>query len=390
MKTLLIVARKELLDLFRDRRTVVLSLLLMPLIVPLLLIGISSMVENKQRTQLEQALKLPIIGAEHAPNLIAFLKTQNIEPLPPPRDPDAAVRDQIHDAILRISPDYPTQWRDSRPAQIEIIYDSSRQDSQIPIERIRATVQAYAGQLGALRVMVRGIDPQVATPVQVAQRDVSTPEARRGMVLGALLQYLLIISAFIGGSFLVMDATAGERERQSLEPLLATPAKRTSIMSGKLLAACAFGMLSLVVILIAFKVSLAFAPGALKSLALPLPVMLQILLVLLPLVLIGNTLLTLIAASAKSMKEAQSYLSVLMLLPMIPSVILMVNPVKQELWQFVVPFLAQTQMIMKLVRGETVGTDIWAVYLGAGFALGAILWMFAAQLYHKEKLAISA
>ncbi len=64
-------------------------------------------------------------------------------------------------------------------------------------------------------------------------------------------------------------------------------------------------------------------------------------------VLIGTTLLTLIAASVKSVKEAQSYMSVLMLLPMMPTIMLMVNPIKNQLWQFAVPFLAQNQMILQ-------------------------------------------
>jgi len=390
MNTVLTVARKELLDLFRDRRTVAIGLLLMPLLVPLLLFGTASMAENKARTQLEQALKLPVIGAEHAPNLIAFLKSQNIEPLPAPADPDTAVREQVHDAVLRIDPEYPEQWRDSRPALVEIIYDSSRQDAQIPVERIRATLQVYGAQLGALRVMQRGVDPSIATPVRIAQRDAATPESRRGMLLGAILPYLLILSAFLGGAYLVIDATAGERERQSLEPLLATPAARAAIMSGKILAACAFGMLSLLLILGLFKASLIFAPASLRMLSLSMLTLVQLLFVLLPMVLIGTTLLTLIAASVKSVKEAQSYKSLLMLLPMIPTIMLMVNPVKQQLWQFAVPFLAQNQLIVKLLRSEWVSPEIWAVYLGSGFGLGAVLWILAARLYHQEKLAISA
>ena len=116
----------------------------------------------------------------------------------------------------------------------------------------------------------------------------------------------------------------------------------------------------------------------------------QLTFVLMPMVLIGTTLLTLISATVKSMKEAQGYMSVLMLLPMVPTIMLMVNPIKNQLWQFAVPFLAQNQMILKLVRSETIAMQEWAVYLGAGFGLGLVLWLLAARLYHKEKLAISA
>ncbi len=389
MRTILIVARKELLDLFRDRRTVMLGLLLSPLLFPALIIGIGHLAESKAKTQLEDTLHLPVIGAENAPNLMAFLKSHNIQMEAAPKDIDVAVRAQNFDAALKISPDFGKQWRDSRPATVEIIYDSSRQDSQLPVERLRAVLDVYSRQLGMLRVLERGISPEVAMPVMIAQRDVATPESKRGMLL-SFLPYLLILSGFLGGAYLVMDATAGERERQSLEPLLATPAARSAIMSGKILAACLFGMLSLLLILIAFKISFAFAPGPLRGVNVSVPVVLQLLLVLLPMVLIGTTLLTLIAASVKSVKEAQSYMSILMLLPMIPTIMLMVNPIKNELWQFAVPFLAQNQMILKLLRSEYISTNVWGVYLGAGFGLGVLLWIMAARLYHQEKLAISA
>ncbi len=389
MKTLWIVAKKELLDLFRDRRTMLISLLMGPLVIPALILGIGSMAEKKARTQLESTLELPVIGAEHAPNLIAFLKGRNIAAQPAPENPDAVVRNQDADVILRIDPAFGEQWRGSRPAQVELIYDSSRQDSRIPVGRLNAALSEYSRTVGVLRGINRGVSPQAGFAVQVAQRDVATPESRRGMLL-AFLPYMLILFSFLGGAHLVMDATAGERERQSLEPLLATPASRAGIMSGKILAACLFGMLSLLLIVLAFKLTFAFAPGPLQLVDVSLPVMAQLLFVLLPMVLIGTTLLTLISASVKSMKEAQGYMSVLMLLPIIPTVVLMVNPVKNQLWQFAVPFLAQNQMILKLVRSETIAMQEWAVYLGAGFGLGLVLWLLAARLYHKEKLAISA
>lgn len=389
MKTLLTVARKELVDLFRDRRTVMLGLLLGPLLMPALILGMGSLAESKARTQLEETLELPVIGAGHAPNLVAYLDSQNITTQPPPRDPDAQVRAQAFAVILKISPDFGENWRESRSAGVELIYDSSRRDSDIPVRRVRNALEQYSATVGVLRVVSRGISPEARSALQIAQRDVATPDAKTGMML-IFLPYLLILFAFIGGAYLVIDVTAGERERQSLEPLLATPAPRSAIMSGKILAACAFGMLSLLLILVAFKVSFAFAPGALGRVDVSLLVMAKLLLVLLVMVLIGTTLLTLIAASVKTVKEAQSYMSVLMLVPIIPTVLLMVNPIKDQLWQFAVPFLAQNQMIMKLVRKETISALEWAVYLGAGFGFGLLLWLLAARLYHREKLAISA
>ena len=389
LHTILTVAKKELVDLFRDRKTAALGLLLGPILFPALILGMGSMAEKRAKTQLESTLELPVVCAERAPNRVGFLESQNMSIEEAPEDLAARVRDQTHEVVLVIPEDDPEQWRASRAAKVELVYDSSRRDSDIPVNRVRSALQQYGQQVGALRIVTRGVSPGVATGVQVATRDVATPEAKRGMVL-AFLPYLLILSAFLGGAYLVIDVTAGERERQSLEPLLATPAARGAIMSGKILAACAFGMLSLLLILVSFKISFMFAPGALGRIDVSLPMMAKLLLVMLVMVLIGTTLLTLISASVKSVKEAQSYMSILMLLPIIPTLVLLINPLKNELWQFAVPFLAQNQMIMMLVRSDAISAMQWLVYLGAGLGLGLVLWLLAARLYHQEKLAISA
>lgn len=390
MSALSSVMRKELLDLFRDRRTLVLALFMGPLLFPVLILGMGALAESRARTQLESTLELPVVGAEHAPNLVAYLDTLNIQAIDPPADPPAAIRAQRYDVILQVPEDFAAQWRDSRPALVEVLYDSSRQDSRIPVARVENALRGYSRQVATLRLLARGVDPSLGEAVIAGRRDLSTPEARRGMAL-AFLPYLLILSAFLGGAYLVIDITAGERERQSLEPLLATPASREAIMSGKIAAACAFGMLSLLLILLSFKLSFQFAgTGPFRGVDVSFAAMGRLLAILAPMVLIGTTLLTLIAASVKSVKEAQSYMSVLMLLPIIPTVILLITPVKSELWMFAVPFLAQNQAILMVLRAEAIAPLEWLVYAGAGFGLGLLLWLVAARLYHRERLAISA
>jgi sodium transport system permease protein len=390
LHTLWTVMAKELLEIFRDRKILINGLLMSPLLFPILILGMGSLVEHRARTQLESALKLPVIHAELAPNLVAYLATQNITVEPAPKDPDAMIREQERDVILRIDPEFAEDWRASRAATVEILHDSSRQDSQIPLRRVEAALQGYGRQAGAVRMLLRGVDPNLPSAIMVSHRDLATPEARRGMLL-AFLPYLLILSAFLGGAYLVVDATAGERERQSLEPLLATSAGRGAIMSGKIAAACAFGMLALLLTLLSFKISFAFvSSGPLKGVDVSMLAVGKLLLILLPMVLLGTTLLTLISASVKTVKEAQSYMAFLMLLPMLPTIILLVNPVKNQLWMFATPFLGQNQLILMVLRQESVSLQQWGVYLAAGFGLGALLWAIAARLYHRETLAISA
>jgi len=390
MSTLMTVMRKELRDLSRDRRTLLLTLLFGPLLYPVLLLGMGKLAESRVRTQIEQPLQIPTIGADNAPNLVRFLAAQGLNTAPAPKDLAEAIRSQQIDVALRISDDFGKDWADGKPALVEVIKDSTRRAAEVPSARLEAALATYNGQIGALRLMARGIDAQVARPLDVARQDLASAEAKRGMMLSMLLPVLLTLTSFIGGAYLVMDATAGERERQSLEPLLATPGSRSAIVSGKIAAACVVGFVSLLLTLVAFKVSAQIAPGNIgRQFNMNVGSMLQMLLVMLPMLMIGTSLLTFLSAAAKSMKEAQSHMTWLMLLPMMPGYALVAYPLKSELWQYAVPFLSQNQMLLKVIRHEPITPAVWAIYLGASLGLAALLWFAAVRRYHNERLAIS-
>ena len=387
MNTLKTVTGKELLELSRDRKTLALTLFMSPLLLLVLIFGLGKVLEKKVETLSDKPLQIAIVGAERAPNLVKWLAMQGVD-RKQVADPDAAIRAQDEDVYLRISETFGEKWAKGEPALVEIVHDSTRRDAEIAVKRLDKILQAYTQQTGALRLVARGISPGVAMPVLVARKDLSTAEQRRATAM-AFLPYLLILGGFLGAMAFVIDITAGERERQSLEPLLATPAPRGTLVSGKIVAATVIGMVTLLLTLLSFKLGAQLAGGFARTLDVSLLAMLKMLLVLVPIVLIGNALLTLIASGAKSVKEAQSYMSLLMLLPMLPTIFLLVNPVKNQLWMFAVPFLSQNQLLLKILRGEAVLPLEWLVYFGAGLGLVALLWFGAVWRYRQEKLAIS-
>jgi sodium transport system permease protein len=387
MKAMWTVLLKELRELVRDRRTIMLALM-MPLLTPVLIFGISAMAEKRIKSQVEKPLQVAIVGAEHAPNLVAWLAGQGIQSKHV-ADPDAAIRNQDEDVYLKLEDDFGKHWHEGAPALVEIVHDSTRQDADIPVKRVEAALNLYRQQAGALRLLARGINPAVAGPLAVSHKDLSTPEARKSLAL-MFLPYLLILSAFLGGMHLLVDTTAGERERQSLEPLLATPARRGAIVSGKIAAAALLGLVVLLLTMLFLKLGSQLSPGIGRMMDVSFVGIAKMLLILLPMVFIGTALVTWIAAGAKSVKEAQGHMQLLLLLPMIPTLFLMVNPVKNQLWMFTVPFLAQNQMLLKVIRSETLTSQAWAIYLAAGFGLAAVLWFAATLRYQQEKLAISA
>jgi len=231
----------------------------------------------------------------------------------------------------------------------------------------------------------------VLSPVVVAERDIASTQQRAGQLL-SFLPYLVVLGAFLGGMYLAIDTTAGERERQSLEPLLVNPASRAQIVLGKLGATFGFAMVSMMLSLVAFAIAFQYIP--LDRLGMKVDfgagLILRAGLLMVPLVMVFASLQTIVAAYAKSYREAQTYLSLLMLLPMLPSVILMVNPMKGELWMSAVPLLSQNVLIMSLARGETVALVDFALSFGASLLLAVALVWIAVRIYHREQLAVSA
>jgi len=387
-----IVFRKELLDAMRDRRMLLMSFVIMPLAVPLILGGMSALGARKQAEKLESTLELPVIGAGRAPNLVAWLGSHNLRIVAPPADAEAAVRDQDREVVLRIDETFGENWRAGQPARVVLIFDSSRPiQSGATINRVRALLDAYDREVGTLRLVARGIHPSVSNPLQVASRDVARVESRFDFTQ-QMLPYLLLLLAFIGGMQLAIDSTAGERERHSLEPLLTTPVSREAIISGKILATAAFTLMSLLMTLLAYRIAFAAMPSDQIDLSLnvQLPALAMLFVVILPIVMLGATLLTALAAFARSYREAQSYLPLLIFLPMIPSLFLMVAPVRTQLWMLAVPFLSQNQLILRILRSETITATDWAVSLGSSLLLAGVAWFVAARLYHREELAASS
>jgi len=384
------VMRKELRDFTRDRRTFLLTLLTAPLLYPLLFLGMNKLTNMRVETQLEKDMTLPVVGMARAPNLVAFLASRGINASEASADYEARIRAQREDVALVIAPDFAADWHAGKPAKVEIVADTTRRTSDVQVARVRTTLTEYGQAVGSLRLLARGVNPMVAAPVNVGTRDLATAEAKRGIFLSVVLPLVLMLLAFIGGSHLAMDTTAGERERQSLEPLLATPASRGALVSGKMLAAVTLGLASLLLTLLSFKFSASVGSGMASSLDVSFVAMGKLLVILLPLVLIGTALLTCLAASAKSMKEAQSHIVWLMMLPMLPGYALMAYPLKDtQLWQYAVPFLSQNQMLVKVTRGEMPSATQWAVYVAASVVLAVLLWSVAVWRYRQERLAIS-
>lgn len=390
-RAILTVFLKEVRENLRDRRTLMSAFLTGPLLGPLVFVMLINFTLNRELDKADMPLPVPVIGAAYAPNLIGALKAGGVVPGAAVANPAQTVRQQDADVVLRIAADYGKAWRQGEPVQVEMFYDSSRRDGNASVERVTRLVENYARQQGALRLVARGLSPGTAWPLQVAKRDQATPQSR-AVLLFAMLPYFFVITIFMGGMYLAIDLTAGERERQSLEPLFANPVARWKILCGKLAAICVFSTVSLLITLLAFAVVGRFIPAEKIGMELDLGIHFasRVLLLMLPLVLLLSALQSMVAAFAKSYREAQTYISLLMLVPLIPTALLSFMPIKAHAWMYAVPLLGQNLGIMQLLRGDGVSGEQMVLCL-AGSTVAALLAVMATiQLYRSERLAISA
>ncbi len=385
-----VVFVKEVVDNLRDRRAVMSSLVFGPLFGPILFAVMISTVAKIEVEKAESLLQIPVVGEQNAPNLVNFLRREGVEIQPALDNPEQAVLDKDADVVIRIPESYPEQWREGRPAMVEVIVDKSRRQTRKVYERVERLLNRYSGQIGSLRLHLRGIDPGIVRAVGVKQVDLSTPGSRGALVMG-MLPFFIMYTVFVGGMYLAIDTTAGEKERQSLEPLLINPAPRWQIMLGKLAATFTFSLLTLVVALVAFHFSKEMIPAESMNISFNLSpaVLLWCFVLLMPVALIASSLQTIIAAFSKGFREAQTYLSLMVFIPMVPSMWLFLSPVKEQDWMASVPLLAQSVLINNLIRGEPLNMSWALISTAIGLLAGAALCLIAARLYHRPQMVFA-
>ena len=386
MKTILTVLLKEVVDNIRDRRSIS-AALLFPLLGPAATAGIIMLTGEMISDRMDRPVKLPVVGAQNAPGLVKFLEQRGVIILSAPRDPADAVRKGGHDLVLVIPKEHGGKLRAAEAATVRLVVDDSRRAARMGSKRVRRLVLAYGKQIGALRLLARGVDPGVGQAIALETVDVSTPESRAAVLL-AVLPYFIVLSIFLGSFYIAIDTTAGELERRSLEPLLINPVARWKLLCGKFLATLGFAIVGLVIAMIGFWL----VPKLISTDSLGIPIRLQtkvltqIFLLMLPLTALASAAQMIVATFARSFKEAQTYLSFFMVVLVIPGTVLSIMPLKAKAWMMLIPAFSEQLLIGKLIRGDAVSALLVTICMvTSGVAACAGLWI-AAQLYSGERV----
>ncbi len=384
------VFRKEFLENLRDRRTIFAALLFGPVFGPLLMALSLQLMADRGEARMDTPFTIAIAHAERAPNLVAFLRERGIDA--EARDygdaeARAAVLDKRYKAVLYVPADYGSRLAAGQPAALRLYADQSDTFNRGYTGRLESVLAQHGRGLANLRLLARGVDPTSVIPVTVQEIDVSTPASRAVLVLG-LMSYLVIFATLMGGLYLAIDATAGERERGSLESLLTTPVPRAHLIYGKILATCAYMFVSLMLTVSACAVAVRFVRleefGMTANLGPDTAA--GIVLLTAPLIPAGAALMTVIASFTKTFREAQNYLSFVTLVPTLPLAFVGMLGLKPSLELMAVPSLSQHFLMNTLLRGEAPAALDVAVSAGSSVALGLLLAWVAGRLYERESI----
>ncbi|MBX5483956.1 MAG: ABC transporter permease [Myxococcaceae bacterium] len=380
----LAVFLKEAKDHLRDQRALT-SALFFPLFGPVLLTIVMQVMAGWAAGG--QSVKVAVVGAERAPNLILFLRQYGAAVRDAPLDYERRIQEGDIDAALVISEDYAENWARGRPATVQLVSDESRRASAARVQRLEQLLASYSGMIAAQRLMVRGVSPDLARVVQVDRIDLATPEKLAALLLN-MIPILLVIAAFVGGMNVAIDAMAGERERGSLEPLLTNPVPRGAVIAGKWLITVGMACVSVVITLVGFAIAVGQVPleelGVKASLG--APELLGILAAILPLTLFASAVQMLVATYARSFKEAQTWLSLLLLVPTIPGMILAFAPFEPTFGMNAVPVLGQHLLVDRILAGEGLNGGRWLLSLAAIVPLSALCLWVCTRLLHQERI----
>ncbi len=373
MRAAWIVYKKEVVEILRDRRTL-LAIGLSALATPIIL-TIISQVSGKTATQ-----TYTVGYSGQIPAGLDILLTSTALKLEQVDDPAAAARQQVDLGVAFL------------PTEIDEYYDPARQSAQIADTRLQTVLGQYNAAKSAAALRAKGVDPGILTPLRVVAHPLSSPvKAAENAFLSFFLPYILITMILTGGFSAALDSTAGERERRTLESLLMTPAPRSRVLLGKIGAVTTISLVAAVAAIGSMFVALSqiSLPGAggashitLNAAAMPVMVWVALLLA------IAFSSLTLaLGTLARSFRQGQAYVTPLYFITIFPaSIILFIPDFNPSLAYYLIPVLNAVLVLRDAIVHNSVEWPTLIVTTISLAGLGALSWFATLRLFSREAL----
>jgi sodium transport system permease protein len=378
-----VVYWKEVRDALRDRRTAMMVFVASILTGPLTLVLMAQFLSGLEEKS--SILKVRIVGQAHAPALVNFLQRNDVEIEAAPEDYEKKIREGRLDAVIVVPEDFDQRFTAGDAARVEIVYDDSRAESSPAIRQAERLMRAFNRESGTLRLVARGVSPDLVEPVKVEHVNTATPR-QKGAFMLFLIPMFAILSPLLGGMTIAIDSTAGERG--SLEPLLSMPVAPARLVTGKWLAAWSFASLVAVLTLTGFVIAATFYSQRkiAATLTFGWPELAEFVAITIPFAAMTSALQMLICTYGRSYREAQTYVSYLATLASFVPVIVLFSGLKDALWQLAVPVLGQQMVLARVLRGDVLARADYIVPSAVALAIAALCIAGVSRLLARERI----
>lgn len=380
MKHVLIVFKKELADMFRDKKTIISSILI-PIIIFPILYGFMGITQKKAITDVTQnGIEIAVRSESQNPGIIQYLEKFKELKFVDVDDPDKAIEKGTIKAVIYIGRDFEDSIKSNKPVPITIQYDDTNQSSMMAVGIIRDYIGQYSSSVVAERLQELKIDPMIVKPIDIIEKKMTPGDENSGvgmMIFSMLLPLMLAIYSATSVLPAATDNGAGEKERGTLEPLLTTQANRLSLLTGKYFAITVAGIIGTMASMLGLFIAQQMSPEMLgKGMALSPSAIAIVALAAVCLTLIFAALELAVSIFARSFKEAQTYLSPITVLVMIPAfAVYMIDPKTIPITYFNIPIVNIICVIKELIVGV-----YNPLHIALGFGWG-IIYIIAALLF---------
>jgi len=326
MSIIVSIFKKELIDVLRDRRTLMFMVVIPILITPLLIIGSIKFQEYQNKKSEEKILKIAYINESEdslTKQLLSDQKGVKIIEGVPIDSIESYIKSDSLQGGLYLGKGFLKKIKTNSSGDVKIYYKSSDLMSKSK-KRMLAALDIYKEKIIAERLKQLNVDGQILEPITITDIDMATAKETLGKAIGGFIPYVLVMFIFLGAMYPAIDLGAGEKERGSLETLLSSPATKFEITMGKLLVVSLTGIVSGLVSVLGISSSLFFIdkiPMQIQETILELinPFMIfSIIILMIPIAIFFASMLLSISFYARSFKEAQSLMGPLNMVIIVP------------------------------------------------------------------------
>lgn len=398
LKHIWIVFKKEVKDLTRDKRTIITSIFVPMLLVPLLNIFMGGSAK-KFTKDLNENVTIALSESSNTADTKELLQQKvlannpNLVLVDADNTSEALKSEQIR-CILDFEKGFEEKLAKGEPFKITLQYDESKTKSQASVDIVTSAIEQYKAEIVRERITALGLNEQILQPVMIERNNVAQNKQGSNMMLLMMLPMMVGLLVSIGGIPAATDLVAGEKERKTFEPLLTTMPDRGSLLAGKYLAVTLFSLVSVVAIVTGMVIGYIINPNTLtigmdSQIAgfeiQPMAVVLT-LVITIALGMTFSGIQIVLSAFARSYKEAQTYLSFLMIVAMVPGYMTMfLQPGDLKTYMFAIPVL-NTISAFKMILGGMVNYSNLILALVTSVIFVAVTLWLAASLFKKEKV----